>query len=122
LDPSTAHLGVEILNAARRWARARNKCRRLFDSKSASPHEVEAAKNAYNKASDEMELTVMRLERMLRLNGLLVPMNKRPRNPFPWPQFLNAISQGARALEQAVNQPDEPLPVEATVIDVEPEK
>jgi hypothetical protein len=119
-------MGVEILNAARRWARARNKCRRLFDSKSASPHEVEAARNAYNKASDEMELTVMRLEKLLRLNGLLVPMGKRPRKPFPWPQFLNAISQGAKALEQAVAiepQPDVPTQeVQATVIDMEDPK
>jgi hypothetical protein len=121
-----SHLGVEILNAARRWVKARGDLRRALDSKKASPEAVEAAKAAYNRTAEELELHVLKLERLMSLNGIAVSMKKRKKasEPFPLGSFLGAVAAGAKALEAAVNarsgsgsSPD----ATAKVIDVEPQ-
>ena len=115
-----SHLGVEILNGARRWVKARGDLRRALDSKKASPQEVETAKAAYNRTAEELELNVLRLERVMNLSGIVVSMKKRKQTaPFPWQQFLGAVATGAKALEAAVNQNSEKT-VTARVIDVDP--
>lgn len=112
-------LGIEIVNASRRWAHAREVCRRYFDSKSAPPAEVEKAKRAYMKASDELEAHVRKLEVLMRLSGLVVPMGKRPKTtkPFPWKRIAIGIT---KAVEDAINKDDTSPPIEAEVVDVTP--
>lgn len=115
------HLGVEILNGARRWASARNRIRGLMDSKSATDMQLKAATKAYNKAADDLEVVVRRMEHIMRMNGKVVSMKRRRKGePFPWRSFLSAVSEGARALESAVNKSaEEAVTVKAQVIDVE---
>jgi hypothetical protein len=64
-----AHLGIEIVNSARRWMRLRARLRLLLDSKTAQPSAVEKVRVAYNKESHELELLVAKLEKTLLLNG-----------------------------------------------------
>jgi hypothetical protein len=116
LPSQAGHLGVEILNAARRWALARSRCRRLFDSKSAPKADVEQATQVYNKAADELELAVRRLERVLQLSGIVAPIQRRTA-PFPWKPFLGALSEGLRAVEAAVNAKNSA--VQGVIIDAE---
>lgn len=117
--PSTqeaGRLGIEIVNAARRWAKARAVCRRLLDSKRAHPQEVEVARKSYLKASDEMEVLVGKLEAVMRLSGLVVPMNRRPKKPFPWKPLISGIADFTKALEAAINTPKDTI--QAEVVDV----
>ena len=120
-----SRLGVEILNAARRWVKARADLRKALDSKRATPQAVEAAKVAYNRTAEELEMTVVRLERLMGLNGMTVSMKRRKKAgaPFPWQQFLGAVATGAKALEAAVNAKsgDTTSGVTARVIDMEPQ-
>ncbi len=115
-----AHLGIEILNAARRWARARVILRRVLDSKKATPADVEARKRQYNKTSTELEVVVGRLERALQAQGNAVPMTRRA-PPFPWEQLFNMLATGVKEATDA-RPPGAPIPVKATIIDavVEP--
>lgn len=116
-----SQLGVEILNASRRWVKARDDLRKALDSKRATPQAVEAAKAAYNRTAEELELQVLKLERLMGLNGIVVSMKKRkkPSEPFPWESFLRAVSTGAKALEAAVNA--KAGGTQKTIIDVEPQ-
>lgn len=118
------YLGVEILNGTRRWAAARNQVRRLIDSKSATQDDVKKATAAYNKTSDELEVIVRRLERLLLMTGQTVPMGrlKKKQSDFPWMKVFSVfMAEGAKALEHAVNNKVPPQIVEAEVIDVESE-
>jgi hypothetical protein len=123
-------LAVEIVNAGRRWAAARGKCRRLLDSKKASQHEVVAAQKVYVKASDELEILVRKLEGSMQLNGIVVPRNRRARGkPFPWRPLISMAADITKALETAVNNPggggapaDKPIDVPVEVIDATPPK
>jgi len=109
-------LGVDVVNAARRWAHTRARCRRLLDSKKASPHDVATANKVYLKASDELEMAVRRLSAAMVREGANVPMNKRTRAPFPWKPLITAVGGITKALEEAVRAGEQPL--EAEVIDV----
>lgn len=119
VNQEAGRIGIEIVNACRRWAHSRAKCRRLLDSKKASPHDVEAARKTYLKASDEMEAIVGRLEAVMRLSGLVVPMHKRPVKPFPWKPLITVAADFTKALADAINNPQQHI--EAQVIDVTPE-
>ena len=120
LPTEVGQIGVEILNAARRWAAARNQIRRMIDSKSASESDVKKATNIYNKAADELELKVRHLEKLLLMNGQIVPMARgKGKGDFPWKSFLKFVAEGVKAVEQAVNEKPPPTPIEAEVIDVE---
>lgn len=115
-----SHFAVEALNAARRWTYARVLLRKTLDSKSASPSQIEKAKVEYNKAAEELEKLVLRLERLIRGNGKQVPANRRvPTAPFPWRELFGMVAAGAKAVENALD-PAMP-PIKGRVIDVEPE-
>jgi hypothetical protein len=101
---NAAHLGVETLNAARRWSKARKQLRRMLDSKKATPQKLEAAKRAYEKGCKELESGVDRLDRLLHVSGAVVPMKKASK-PFPWEKLFGLVSEGAKALESAVEDP-----------------
>lgn len=125
-----AYLGVEALNAARRWALSRLKLRQVLDSKTAKPAAVEQAKLDYRKQSDDLEKTMLTLEKHLAENGsrLSAKAKRDPNAPaFPWKSFLGMIAEGARALENAVDHkgvsgvPADTY-IRAEVIDVTPPK
>lgn len=101
-----AHLAVEALNAARRWAISRVTLRRVLDSKSSSQEVVEKAKRDYQKSTDELEKAVMTLEANLAENGsrISAKAKKAPSadNPWPWKSIVGAIAAGANALETAL--------------------
>ena len=120
--PAGGRLALETLAAARRWARVRAKLRRLLDSKSAPAADVNQARGAYSKASDELELSVRRLEKFMVANGQKMSM-KRATPPFPWQQMLGAVAAGLQAVDTAINPQNHaaPTPVASQVIDVEPE-
>jgi hypothetical protein len=120
VNQELGRLAIEIVNAGRRWAAARGLCRRLLDSKKASPHEVATAQKVYIKTSDEMEALVRRLEGAMQLSGLVVPMNKRAR-PFPWRPIISMAADFTKALEAAVNADKHPV-IDAEVIEVIAEK
>jgi hypothetical protein len=99
-----AHLGIEIVNSARRWMRLRARLRLLLDSKTAQPSAVEKVRVAYNKESHELELLVAKLEKTLLLNGQIVPAKRRPKNTFPWQELITLLARaGADGLSEALN-------------------
>lgn len=119
-------IAIEILNASRRWVAARVILRRALDSKSASQQQIDQAKRDHQKASDELEALVMRLERFLHNTGNKVSMQKgqglgqQPKSAFPWRAFFGMVSAGAKAVETAlVDGPKKPGEV---IIDVDPKK
>jgi len=122
MNKELGRLAIEIVNAGRRWAHARSRCRRLLDSKKASPHDVAAAQKMYVKVSDELEILVHKLEESMKLSGVVVPMNKRaPRDgkPFPWRPLISMAADITKALEAAVNNSapgvDRPPPIDVPV-------
>jgi hypothetical protein len=125
LPKEVGHLGVEILNAARRWAQARARMRLVLDSKTATPSQTEQVRAAYNKASHELEVLVVRLERVLLLSGAVVPASRQRGKPIvasPVLQGLlvNIARAGAQALHETLNpgQKTEVKEVVAEVIDM----
>lgn len=131
MSQSPGYLGVEILNAARRWAAARAVLRRTLDSKSATPEARLRAQTAYKSAADELERFVLKLERLLASVGASVPKGRRPETPFPWSQLFGVLGAGASALGEALSnkpatpsagpQPPAQKSVRAEVIDVKDE-
>lgn len=116
-------LAVEILKGARRWVQSRVIVRRTMDSKSATPQQVKAAQQANQRAADELEGLVMRLERYLHNSGTKFPIKRGSPNPFPWREMFGAVGGLAKAIETAidgVNTP--PGVVQARVVDEKPEK
>jgi hypothetical protein len=119
-----SHLAIEALSAARRWVQSRILLRRILDSKTAPPAQVEKAKVAYNKAGEELEMVVVRLEKLLHQNGIAVSKNRRkpPTKPFPLKELLGVIASGAKAFETALSREKIPAaPIDAHVIDVKGE-
>lgn len=97
-------LGVEVLNAARRWARARGILRRMLDSKTTTKQKKDAAKRAYDKVNNELETLVGKLETAMRASGPTVSMDKK-RADFPWRKLFGMISEVAKAVETTVDAP-----------------
>jgi hypothetical protein len=118
-NSDAGHLGIEILNSARRWARLRVRLRMLLDSKAATPQQVEKVRVAYNKESHELELKVGKLERLLILSGQNVSVARRSQNPIPWNQLFALLAKvGAEGLNGALNgvppaAPPQPPPVQS---------
>ena len=86
----------EVLQASRRWAKAREKCRRVADSKSARPDDLDRAKKALMRCSDRLARAVESLESMLR---------KKPhtrKNGTDWHSVLGAVSVVAQAVESSI--------------------
>jgi len=86
----------EVLQAARSWAKAREKCRRVSDSKSAKPGDLDRAKKTLMRCSDKLARAVATLETMLR---------KKPRvrkNGTDWHSVLGAVSVVAQAVESSI--------------------
>ena len=104
MSATLAHLGVEALNTARRWALSRLTLRRVLDSKTAPASAVEKAKRDYQKNTDDLEKVMLQLEKRLVDSGANIPSSKSkgPQKQFPWKQFLGMIAEGAKALETAV--------------------
>lgn len=122
MPAEAGHLGVEIMNAARRWVQKRGLLRRALDSKSATPKQIETHKKNYERACHELEVVVARLERLLAISGKAVPMAiKATAKPdFPWQSLFSMIAAGAKAAEHAVTAPlKDPhvIDVEATTVD-----
>lgn len=96
-------LAIEALNAARRWVTARILLRRILDSKTAAPAQVEKAKATYNKAGEDLEKYIIRLERFIKANGQSISNKRKSTDPpFPWAELLKVVSTGAKALESAL--------------------
>lgn len=92
-------LGIEVVDRARHWVRARSALRRVLDSKSAKPEAVEKAKAHYVKASDELEKVVARVEKLAKAGAL----RKTAKKPIDWAKFADALAGGAKAVDHAVN-------------------
>ena len=116
-----AQSASDTLNAARRWTFARRRLNALGDSKSATKSQIAAAKRSYFKASEELERFVVRLEQTLASTGQKVPMTKHVKGgkPFPWANFLGAISVGAKAVQDAIGTDGAPPQDPGGVIDSE---
>lgn len=111
LPTEVGHLGVEILNAARRWAKERARMRLVLDSKTATPAHTEQVRAAYNKTSHELEVLVVRLERVLLLSGAVVPTGRRVGKQIAASPVLQSLLAGiARAGAQALNDALNPAP------------
>jgi hypothetical protein len=96
-------LGGEILHAARRWAYARAALRRLLDSKTAKPDQVQRAKTEYIRASDQLERCVGKMERALQQAGVKGP--PRRRQGVSLQQMLGLVANMAGAAEAAITNP-----------------
>jgi hypothetical protein len=115
VDP-LSRLAVEALNAARRWVQARLLLKRTLDSKAASPQHVDKCKTAYNKAAEELEAIIVKLERALHANGKTVPLKRGAGEaPFPWRELFGMVAAGAKAVETALD-PVAPKTVAAKVV------
>lgn len=99
----------DVLVAARAWSKAREKCRRLADSKSAKPEQVEASKRELVACSDALFKSVVRFESFLRKQR-----NARTTKPVDWNRVFGAVSVVAQALETTVARPK---PFRTEVID-----
>lgn len=95
------HLGFEVVERARRWAKARNTLRKLMDSKSAKPEAVEKAKALYVKASDELEQVARQVEALASKGAL----RRKPQKPFDWGALANAAAVAAKVVEEVVSAP-----------------
>lgn len=116
-------LAVEILKGARRWVQSRVVVRRVSDSKSATPQQLKKAQEDNQKAANELEGLVMRLERYLHNSGTQFPMKRGSQNSFPWRDLLGAVAAGARAVESAIEGVKaSPGVVDARVVDSKTEK
>lgn len=112
-------LGVDTLNAARRWARARIVFRRTLDSRAASKQQRDKAKRAYDKTNTDLENTVAKLEKAMRAAGSIMSMDKvRGGSTFPWNKLFGMVSEVAKAVETAVEAPNNQTPPQ--VIDATP--
>lgn len=120
MSPDMGKIGIETLMAARRWGRARALVRRLNDSKSASKADVMKARRAYDQANADMERVVIGLERAIQESGHSMPMGKlsKQQAPFPWKNLFGAVSELAKAVEQATADPTQPR----TIIDATPDR
>lgn len=107
-------IGVEVLNAARRWRRSRVVLRRTLDSKTASKQQKDKARRGYEKSNAELEGVVGKLEAAMRSAGPTVPMDKQ-QSDFPWQRFFGVISEVAKAVETTVDAPNK-------VIDATPDR
>lgn len=137
LPADAGHLGIEILNCARRWTRLRLQLKLLLDSKTATDAQKQRVRVAYNKESEELAMKVVQLERLILAGGQNIPATRRPKNPFPWNELFGLLARvGAEGLNGALNgippmpmQPpqgpvqdrgkkkDEPVIIDAEIID-----
>jgi len=98
------HLGFEVVERARKWAKARVTLRKVLDSKSAKPEAIEKAKLAFAKASDELELIVVQVEKLMA-RGVL---KKKSSKPIDWAALANAAVVAAQAVEKVVTPSAKP--------------
>lgn len=104
------HLGVEVLKAAKRWAFARARLRRLLDSKTAKPQQVQRAKVEYTKLSDQLETAVGRLEKTLSQAKTQSSQAVRVQASVSGGLSLaNLIGTAAKAAEVALQNPQQAL-------------
>lgn len=117
--PEVGQLGVEGLNAARRWARARGILRRTLDSKAASRSQRDKAKRAYDKASTDLETVIGKLEQAMRATGPNMSMDKARAAgaAIPWNKLFGIVSEVAKAAEIALEAPSKVTP---QIIDATP--
>lgn len=85
----------DVLVSARAWARAREKIRRLSDSKSAKEDDLEKAKKDLVKCSDALYKIISKLETVLSQT----PKTKKAIN---WHKFFGAVGTVAKAVGSAV--------------------
>lgn len=103
-------IAVEILKGARRWVASRVAMRRVMDSKSATPKQLETAQKNNQKAAEDLEGLVMRLERFLHNSGQKFPIKKGPdKGPFPWREMFGMVAAGAKAVESALGEGVRPI-------------
>lgn len=99
-----ARHAIEVLNAARRWVQARLLLKRTLDSKAATSQQVDKCKASYNKAAEELEALVVKLERVLHANGKTVTTKRGAgESPFPWRELFGMVAAGAKAVETALD-------------------
>jgi len=115
--PSIPQAGKQVIIAARKWALARFKYRKMLDSKSATVKEKEKGKKALLKLTDELELAVHEFEKALRGQKPL----KGKKRPIPWKEIFGFVSAGAGFAAQAMgdNRPEMGSSREPKTIDVE---
>lgn len=103
-------IAIEILKSARRWVASRVAMRRVMDSKSATPKQLEQAQAANKKAAEDLEVLVMRLERFLHNSGQKFPIKKgSDKGPFPWREMFGMVAAGAKAVESALGEGARPI-------------
>ena len=100
------YLGIDVINAGRRWAYARARLRLLLDSKAATPQQVQKAKTDYNRLTNEMEVMVGRLERAMQQEGVQVaPVKRSQPAAISLKQVLGFVADAAKAAEVAIQTP-----------------
>lgn len=115
-------IAVEVLKAARRWVASRVVLRRVMDSKSATQPQLNKARADNQKAADELEGLVLRLERFLHNSGTKFPMKRGSQSQFPWRDLFGAVAAVARGAESVLEGTKTPPGIiEAKVIDVKSE-
>ena len=90
----------QVLVRAGMWARAREKCRSISDSKSAKPHDLDKARAALTKASEQLADAVMKLEALL--------WRRKPRGrkrTVDWHAVFGAVGILAKATGAALARP-----------------
>lgn len=100
-------LGIDIIKAARRWAISRARLRRMLDSRTAKPQQVQRAKEEYTKLSDQLEKAVGRMERAMKQGSA-----KAIQQPQGVPSGLNLLAMlgtAAKAAEVAIQNPQQAL-------------
>lgn len=99
---------TNTLTAARAWARARARCRRIADSKRASDGDLTKAKAQLSVASDALAKAIDAFEKALAKGS------RRSRRPVNWGKVFEVVGSFANAVETAVR--DKP-PIAVGVID-----
>jgi len=84
----------EVLLRAGAWARARERCRRLDDSKRASAAELNKARKSLAEASEALAVAVSKLERLLQ--------GRRGARKVDWTKVFSAVGTFAAAVEASL--------------------
>lgn len=102
----------DVLVAARKWSKAREKCRRVADSKKATEKDLEKAKEALSDASDNLYKAVTRLEAYISKHP-----TKKEGKPIDWNKAFGTVAVIAKGVEEALKPAPGTGPIFGRVID-----
>lgn len=85
----------QVVNAARRWARERERCRRVCDSKTSSADDISSAKHRFSETAQTLSEAVTAFEKALKQ----LPKKSR----LDWRKVFKAVEVGAKVIEGVVS-------------------